>query len=147
MNATRREKSTSSSPAASLQEIPPPEASPNITFRPSSKLRDRHWERLAIVYIRQSSPHQVLENRESRERQYALAKLAEHMGWSADRVMIIDEDQGVSGKSAANRGGFQRLLTEVSLNHVGLVLALELNRLSRSKRFRSRTNRHAASYD
>ena len=76
----------------------------------------------------------MLENRESRERQYGLAKLAEQLGWPADRVLIIDDDQGVSAKSAANRGGFQRLLAEVSMNHVGLVLALELNRLSRSSK-------------
>jgi DNA invertase Pin-like site-specific DNA recombinase len=101
-------------------------------WRPSSKIRDRHWQRLAIVYIRQSSPHQVLENRESRERQYALATLAQQLGWPADRVLVIDEDQGLSGKSGGHRGGFQRLLTEVTLDHVGLVLGLELSRLARS---------------
>jgi len=127
MNAVRIDPSTSS--------CCPQSVAPNApAFRPSTKIRDRHWERLAIVYIRQSSPHQVQENRESRERQYALATLAQQWGWPAERVLIIDQDQGVSGKSAANRGGFQRLLTEVSLNHVGLVLALELNRLSRSSR-------------
>ena len=130
MNATRLKKLATGNQAASPKQAPPSVPA----YRPSSKIRDRHWERLAIVYIRQSSPHQVQENRESRERQYALAKLAEQLGWPADRVVIIDEDQGVSGKSAANRGGFQRLLTEVSLNHVGLVLALELNRLSRSSK-------------
>jgi DNA invertase Pin-like site-specific DNA recombinase len=101
-------------------------------LRPSSKIRDRHWERLAVVYIRQSSPHQVLENRESRERQYALAELAQQFGWPADRVLVIDEDQGLSGKFSENRGGFQRLLTEVTLDHVGMVLGLELSRLARS---------------
>jgi DNA invertase Pin-like site-specific DNA recombinase len=98
----------------------------------SSKIRDWHLDRLAIVYVRQSTPQQVLENRESRERQYALAQLAQRLGWPADRVVIIDEDQGQSGKSADNRSGFQRLMTEVSLNHVGIVLGLELSRLSRS---------------
>jgi DNA invertase Pin-like site-specific DNA recombinase len=88
--------------------------------------------RLAIVYIRQSSQHQVLENRESRERQYALADFATGIGWSADRVMVIDEDQGLSGKFSDNRNGFQRLLAEVALDHVGLVLGLELSRLARS---------------
>ena len=72
------------------------------------------------------------ENRESRERQYALAELAQEFGWPADRVLVIDEDQGVSGKFAENRSGFQRLLTEVTLDHVGLVLGLELSRLARS---------------
>src|SRR5690606_10914954 len=70
----------------------------------------------------------------SRERQYALAGLAERLGWSADRVVIIDDDQGTSGRTAVNRLGFQRLMTEVSLNHVGIVLGLELNRLSRSNK-------------
>ena len=101
-------------------------------MRTSSKLGDRHWQRLAIVYIRQSSPHQVSENRESRERQYALAQLAQEFGWPADRVLIIDEDQGLSGKLAENRSGFQRLLTEVTMDHVGMVLGLELSRLARS---------------
>jgi DNA invertase Pin-like site-specific DNA recombinase len=90
-----------------------------------------HFDRLAIVYVRQSSPQQVLENRESRERQYALAQFAQRLGWSAERVLVIDEDQGTSGKSVENRSGFQRLMAEVSLNHVGIVLGLELSRLSR----------------
>ncbi|HKB39101.1 MAG TPA: recombinase family protein, partial [Gemmataceae bacterium] len=90
--------------------------------------------RLAVVYVRQSSPQQVLENRESRDRQYALAQFAQRLGWPAPRVVIIDEDQGQSGKTADNRSGFQRLMTEVSLNHVGMVLGLELSRLSRSNK-------------
>jgi LemA protein len=76
----------------------------------------------------------VLENRESRERQYALAEFAQRLGWPAERVVVIDEDQGQSGKTAAERSGFQRLTTEVSLNHVGMVLGLELSRLSRSNK-------------
>lgn len=102
--------------------------------RATSKIRDVHFNRLAIVYVRQSSPQQVLENRESRERQYALAQFAERLGWPEERVLVIDEDQGISGKSAENRTGFQRLLAEVSLNHVGIVLGLELSRLSRSNK-------------
>src|SRR4029078_5600882 len=89
-----------------------------------AKIRDLHLNRLAMVYVRQSTPQQVLENRESRERQYALAQFAQHLGWPAERVVVIDEDQGQSGKSADERSGFQRLMTEVSLNHVGLVLGL-----------------------
>ncbi len=100
----------------------------------SSKIHDRHLNRMAIVYVRQSSPQQVVENRESRERQYALAQVAQRMGWPAERVVIIDEDQGRSGKTADDRSGFQRLMTEVSLNHVGVVLGLELSRLSRSNK-------------
>jgi DNA invertase Pin-like site-specific DNA recombinase len=98
----------------------------------AAKIRDLHRARLAIVYVRQSSPHQVLQHRESATRQYALAHRAVALGWPADRVLIIDEDQGQSGKSAAARAGFQRLVAEVTMNHVGLVLALEASRLARS---------------
>jgi DNA invertase Pin-like site-specific DNA recombinase len=100
--------------------------------RASLKIREHHGERLAVVYVRQSSPHQVLENRESRERQYALATLAQQLGWSADRVVVIDEDQARSGKFSENRTGYQRLLSEVTMDHVGLILGLELSRLARS---------------
>jgi len=82
-----------------------------------------------MVYVRQSSPRQVMENRESRERQYGLVDLARRLGWTPERIVVIDEDQGLSGRTAANRAGFQRLMAEVSLNHVGIVLGLELSRL------------------
>jgi DNA invertase Pin-like site-specific DNA recombinase len=75
-----------------------------------------------------------MENRESRERQYGLSDFARRLGWTPERVIVIDEDQGLSGKTAANRAGFQRLMAEVSLNHVGIVLGLELSRLSRSNK-------------
>jgi DNA invertase Pin-like site-specific DNA recombinase len=98
----------------------------------SAKLRDYHLARLAIVYVRQSSPQQVLDHRESTARQYALVDRAVALGWPADRVVVIDEDQGQSGQSATARLGFQRLLAEVSLDHVGLVLGLEMSRFARS---------------
>src|SRR5580658_5701307 len=107
---------------------------PTVGLRSASKIRKIHLDRMALVYIRQSSPQQVLENRESRERQYALAEFAQRLGWPADRVVVIDDDQGQSGKTAEHRSGFQRLMTEVSLNHVGVVLGLELSRLSRSNK-------------
>ena len=100
----------------------------------SHKIKPQQLDRLAIVYVRQSSPHQVCENRESRDRQYSLREHAEHLGWPKERVLVIDEDQGLSGKSASNRFGFQRLLAEVSMDHVGIVLGLELSRLSRSSK-------------
>ena len=113
-----------------------PTAAPVAAFglRSMSKIRSLHLDRLAMVYVRQSSPQQVLENRESRERQYALAQFAQRLGWPADRVVVIDDDQGLTGKTADQRSGFQRLMTEVSLNHVGMVLGLELSRLSRSNK-------------
>jgi len=105
-----------------------------LGLRAASKIRDVHLDRLAMVYVRQSSPQQVVENRESRERQYALADFAQRLGWAAERIVVIDEDQGLSGRTADNRAGFQRLMAEVSLNHVGIVLGLELSRLSRSNK-------------
>jgi len=100
----------------------------------SHKIHEHHWQRLAIVYVRQSSPQQVQNHRESAARQYALVDRAVALGWPADRVITIDEDQGQSGRSMAGRPGFQRLLTEVGLDHVGLVLELEMSRLARSNK-------------
>lgn len=115
----------------STPAVKAPGASTCLGLRATSKIRDVHLDRLAIVYVRQSSPQQVIENRESRERQYALADFAQRLGWATERVVVIDEDQGLSGKTADQRLGFQRLMAEVSLNHVGMVIGLELSRLSR----------------
>jgi len=114
---------------------PPPSAEPNhrpIQQYVSHKIQEVHRRRLATVYVRQSSPHQVLEHVESKERQYALAEYAATLGWQRERVLVIDEDQGISGKTAEGRAGFQRLVAEVTMNHVGLVLGLEMSRLARS---------------
>ena len=100
----------------------------------SSKIQDRHLDRLAIVYVRQSSLRQVIEHSESRERQYDLASHAVALGWPEDRVVIIDEDQGRSATTADRRTGFQRLLAEVTLDHVGVILGLEMSRLARSSK-------------
>ena len=100
----------------------------------SAKILDFHLDRLAVVYIRQSDPHQVLNHRESRERQYALADYAVALGWPRDRVLVIDEDQGLSGRSADGRDGFQRLLAEVTMEHVGLILGIEMSRIARNNR-------------
>ena len=136
MSVTDLDLAASNHQVISAKKVAPPDVLPTplvpLTLRSSPKIRDRHRDRLAVVYVRQSSPHQVLENRESRERQYGLAMLAQQFGWPADRVLVIDEDQGLSGKRAENRGGFQRLLNEVAMDHVGMVLGLELSRLARS---------------
>jgi len=100
----------------------------------SPKLKDYHLARQAIVYVRQSSPQQVVEHRESTARQYALADRAATLGWPADRVTVIDDDQGQSGRSMATRLGFQRLLAEVGLDHVGIIFGLEMSRLARSNK-------------
>jgi len=100
----------------------------------SSKIRNTHLEKLAIGYIRQSSPQQVLENRESTARQYAFADHSVAIGWPRERVLVIDEDLGKSGRTAEGRTGFQRLITEVTMGHVGIVLCLEISRLARSSK-------------
>jgi DNA invertase Pin-like site-specific DNA recombinase len=100
----------------------------------SAKIQPAHLERLAIVYVRQSTQKQVLENRESAARQYAFADQAVAFGWPRERVLVIDEDLGKSGRTAEGRSGFQRLVAEVTLNHVGLVLGLEMSRLARSSK-------------
>lgn len=97
-----------------------------------AKVQSRHRDRLAVVYVRQSSPQQVLEHRESTALQYNLRTRATEWGWPRERVIIIDEDQGQSGGTAAGRIGFQRLLAEVGLDHVGLILGIEMSRLARS---------------
>jgi DNA invertase Pin-like site-specific DNA recombinase len=96
------------------------------------KVRDCHLARKAIVYVRQSSPQQVAEHKESAARQYALADLAVALGWPRDRVEVVDQDQGRSGQTAAGRPGFQYILAELGLDHVGIVLGLEASRLARS---------------
>src|SRR4051812_8351400 len=101
---------------------------------PGHKIRPRHHDRLAVVYIRQSTTQQVVTNRESTDLQYQLRQRAVTLGWADDRVLVIDDDQGISGSSVENRPGFQRLLAEVSLGHVGVVFGREMSRLSRSCR-------------
>src|SRR5207344_3566755 len=96
------------------------------------KITSSHLARAAIVYLRQSSATQVEHNRESTDRQYALVNKASDLGWPADKVVVIDEDLGVSGSGAVARSGFARLTAEVALGHVGLVLGLEVSRLARN---------------
>ena len=98
----------------------------------SPKLQDWHLKRIAVVYVRQSTPQQVLDHRESTARQYALADRAVELGWSRDQVVVIDDDLGKSGQSAEGRPGFQRLLADLALDRVGLILGLEMSRPARS---------------
>jgi DNA invertase Pin-like site-specific DNA recombinase len=104
---------------------------PSGTLR-SDKIADKHLQRNAIVYVRQSTQHQVIANRESTARQYALADRAIVLGWPKAAVEVIDEDQARSGSSAEGRSGFQRLMAEVSSDRVGIILGLEMSRLARS---------------
>lgn len=97
-----------------------------------SKIKPAHTARAALVYVRQSSPSQVEHNRESTARQYALADRARQLGWSADRIVVVDDDLGISGATADKRSGFTRTTTEVALGRVGIILALEVSRLARN---------------
>jgi DNA invertase Pin-like site-specific DNA recombinase len=97
-----------------------------------SKITPAHLRRQALVYIRQSTPHQVQSNQESTARQYALVQRAQHLGWAPEATVSVDEDQGRSGQGAQHRSGFQKLLADISSGHVGMVLALEASRLARS---------------
>jgi len=96
------------------------------------KVKPTHLKRTAYLYVRQSSLRQVFENVESTKRQYALRQHAVALGWHQDQIVVIDSDLGQSGASAADREGFQRLVTEVSLGRAGIVLGLEVSRLARN---------------
>jgi DNA invertase Pin-like site-specific DNA recombinase len=97
-----------------------------------AKITVSHRQRLALVYVRQSSPSQVERNRESTARQYQLVTRAIALGWSAAQVQIIDEDLGVSASGVAARAGFGQLTAQVALGRVGIVLGLEVSRLARN---------------
>src|ERR1700694_3797741 len=97
-----------------------------------NKIAAQHLQRAAYLYVRQSSLRQVLENTESTVRQYALRERAVALGWPLERIVVVDGDQGQSGASAADRAGFQTLVAEVGLGHVGIVLGLEVSRLARN---------------
>jgi DNA invertase Pin-like site-specific DNA recombinase len=98
----------------------------------SLKVQPHHLVRGAYLYVRQSSMRQVIENVESTKRQYALRGRAVALGWRDDQIIVIDNDQGESGASAAWREGFQRLVTDVGMGHAGIVMGLEVSRLARN---------------
>jgi DNA invertase Pin-like site-specific DNA recombinase len=96
-----------------------------------SKVEPRHQRLQALVYIRQSTPQQVLNNLESTRRQYDLVDRARRMGWPDANIHVIDDDLGLSGAASQQRGGFQRLVAAIGLGEVGIVLVTEVSRLSR----------------
>lgn len=95
------------------------------------KVAATHLARQAFLYVRQSTLRQVAENQESTRRQYALRERASALGWTAEQIVVIDCDLGLSGATAA-REGFQRLVAEVGMGHAGIVLGLEVSRLARN---------------
>ena len=103
-----------------------------FTDTASSKVTAAHLARTALLYVRQSTLKQVINNTESAIRQYDLRGRAIALGWAAGQITVIDIDQGHSGASAADREGFQQLVAEVSLGRAGIVLGLECSRLARN---------------
>ncbi len=97
-----------------------------------AKIKPAHTHRAAVIYVRQSSAAQVEHHRESTERQYALVHRAIELGWQRDQVIIVDEDQGLSGAGIAKRAGFAQMAADVALTKVGIVLGLEVSRLARN---------------
>ena len=101
-------------------------------YRENSKITNLHLSKKAILYIRQSTLRQVLENNESTIRQYTLKEKLISLGWAAEKIIIIDEDLGKSGADSEKRSGFQKLVAEVSNGLAGAVACIECSRLSRS---------------
>lgn len=99
---------------------------------PNPKIQRHHQDRMAVVYVRQSTPQQMTRHPESTRLQYSLVDRALMLGWTRPQVLVIDEDLGKSAATVEGRIGFQRLVTEVSLNRVGLILGIEVSRLARS---------------
>ena len=94
-----------------------------------------HLARKAAIYVRQSSPGQVLHNRESQRLQYGLVDRVVSLGWPRSQVIMIDEDLGVSGRGqGVTRIGFDRLVAEVGLGHIGIVVSIEVSRVARNNR-------------
>src|SRR5437660_2609713 len=98
----------------------------------SELVSQMHLQCKALIYIRQSTPHQVLSNQESLRLQYALQQRAIDLGWRPEDIEIIDADLGMTGASAAHRVGFQEVVTKVTLGQVGMILSVDVTRLSRN---------------
>jgi excisionase family DNA binding protein len=92
----------------------------------------RHLSRKAVVYIRQSHPHQVLSNQESLRLQYALCQRACDLGWQEADVEVVDADLGLSGAAADHRRGFKDLIARVTLGEIGIILSYDVTRLARN---------------
>ena len=98
------------------------------------KIGSVHFQRLAVVYVRQSTAQQVLRHEESTRLQYGLVGRARQLGWPEERIVVIDDDLGHSAAEGEHRAGFKRLVSEVSLDHVGMILGVEISRLARSSK-------------
>src|SRR4051812_130384 len=102
----------------------------------SNKVTAEHLRRQAYLYVRQSTLRQVHENRESTARQYDLKHRAQALGWATDQIVVIDEDLGLSGATATDRNGFQRLVAEVGLGRVGVAASAAAHQAAYDNRSR-----------
>jgi DNA invertase Pin-like site-specific DNA recombinase len=91
-----------------------------------------HLQRKALISIRQSTPHQILSNQESLRLQYVLQQRAIDLGWRPQDIEIIDVDLGMTGASTSHRIGFQEVVTKVTLGQAGMILSVDVTRLSRN---------------
>jgi len=98
----------------------------------SDLVKPHHLDRRAVVYVRQSSPQQVLSNQESLRLQYALRQRARDLGWREADVEVVDADLGLSAASAAHRQGFKDLVARIALGEIGLIVSIEVTRLARN---------------
>src|SRR5712692_877254 len=98
----------------------------------SELIQPHHLSRQALIYVRQSSPGQVVNHKESLELQYALQERPRHSGWDQGSIAVIDTDLGLTGSTAAGRPGFQELVTRVTLGQVGIIFAYDVTRLARN---------------
>jgi DNA invertase Pin-like site-specific DNA recombinase len=96
------------------------------------QVHSTHLQRQAVIYVRQSSPHQVMTNHESRQLQYALRERAIELGWHEKDIRIVDCDLGLSASSAKGRAGFKQLVADVALGKVGIIIAYDATRLARN---------------
>lgn len=125
--------------SATLDSAVPPSHSTSLPMKQpaayvSSKLTREHLQRSAILYVRQSTGQQLRDHQESTARQYQLTERLLAFGWPQERIIIIDEDLGISGSGKATRTGFRRLLKLVTEQQVGIVLGLEMSRLARNSK-------------
>jgi DNA invertase Pin-like site-specific DNA recombinase len=125
-------------PPAPGTQPAPNQAGDYCPYRPrllrSAEIQAQHLRRLAVVYVRQSHPQQLIRHPESTALQYALRRYAVELGWPEDRVWVVDDDQGTTATTAVHRSGFHEILVEVDLDHVGIIIGIELSRLARSCR-------------
>lgn len=122
-------------------------AAKHLEVQRPAKIQGQHLERWAIVYVRQSHPQQVQRHRESAQVQANLQQHARDWGWPAERIRVLDGDQGCSGSSTTGRDDFAWLLSEIALGHVGLVLGFQINRLAREDEACCRLIRLCAAFD